>query len=108
MKRTLLFLLLASVAFAQSAPEKPKTAGEQFKNVQVMKDVPASEWFPTMGFIAGSLGVGCDHCHVNPFAADEKPAKKRAREMMKMVQQINAQFFPDMTYRVTCATCHHG
>ena len=108
MKRTLFFLLLASVAFAQSAPEKPKTAGEQFKNVQVMKDVPASEWFPTMGFIAGSLGVGCDHCHVQPFAADDKPAKKRAREMMKMVQQINAQFFPDMTYRVTCATCHHG
>jgi hypothetical protein len=100
--------LLASVAFAQSAPEKPKTAAEQFKNIQVLKDVPANEVFPTMGFIAGSLGVGCDHCHVNPFAADEKPAKKRAREMMKMVQQINAQFFPDMTNRVTCATCHNG
>lgn len=108
MKRTLLFLLLATVSLAQSAPPKPKAAAEEFKNVQVLKDVPASEWFPTMQFIAGSLGVGCDHCHVNPFAADEKPAKKRAREMMKMVQQVNAQNFPDQTYRVTCATCHHG
>ena len=108
MKRTLLFLLLATLSFAQSASEKPKTAAEEFKNVQVLKDVPANEWWPTMQFMAGSLGVGCNHCHVNPWASDEKPAKKRAREMMQMMQQINAQFFPDQTNRVTCATCHHG
>jgi hypothetical protein len=47
---------------AAAAPEK--TAGETFKNVQVLKDIPASKFMPTMFFIAASLGVGCDHCHV--------------------------------------------
>jgi hypothetical protein len=61
-----------------------------------------------MAFIAGSLGVGCEHCHLNPFASDEKPAKKRAREMMRMVQAINQQNFPDQPNRVTCMTCHRG
>ena len=42
-----------------SAPEK--TAGEVMKNVQVLKDAPASEWNSVMFFIAGSLGVGCEH-----------------------------------------------
>jgi len=110
----LLSLLLAS-AFAQTVPpatpaDKPKepTAAQQFKNIQVLKDVPVREWFPTMAFISGSLGVGCDHCHVNPFPKDDKPAKARAREMMRMVQQINAQNFPDQPNRVTCMTCHNG
>ena len=114
MRYALLSLLLAS-AFAQTVPpatpaDKPKepTAAQQFKNIQVLKDVPVREWFPTMAFISGSLGVGCDHCHVNPFPKDDKPAKARAREMMRMVQQINAQNFPDQPNRVTCMTCHNG
>jgi photosynthetic reaction center cytochrome c subunit len=97
-----------SAASSKPAEKKEPTAGEKFKNVQVLKDVPASEWFPTMQFISGALGVGCDHCHVNPFPKDDKPAKARAREMMKMVQAINAQNFSDQQNRVTCMTCHNG
>ncbi|MDP9268656.1 MAG: c-type cytochrome [Acidobacteriota bacterium] len=116
MKHKVLYIVLvASVAFAQTAqpPQKPAdskepTAAQEFKNVQVLKDVPAKEWWSTMAFIAGSLGVGCEHCHVNPFAKDEKPAKARAREMMKMVQAINAQNFSEQQNRVTCMTCHNG
>ena len=111
-----LVLLCAAAGWTQQptptpapAPQKEKTAGEQFKNVQVLKDVPASQWFPTMGFIAGSLGVGCDHCHVNPFSDDKKPEKKKAREMMRMVLAINQQYFADMPgMRVNCQTCHRG
>ena len=95
---------------AAATPEKPKepTASQEFKNIQVLKDVPVKQWFPTMAFIAGSLGVGCEHCHVNPFASDEKPTKKRAREMMRMVAAINQQTFPEQPNRVTCMTCHRG
>lgn len=91
-----------------AAPQKEKTAGEVFKNLQVLKDIPASQMFPTMGFVAGSLGVGCDHCHVNPFAEDKKPEKAKAREMMRMVLVINQQYFADKQNRVTCDTCHRG
>jgi photosynthetic reaction center cytochrome c subunit len=111
---TMLIVLLCGATWAQqppapTPPQKEKTAGETYKNVQVMKDVPASQWLPTMGFIAGALGVGCDHCHVNPFSEDKKPEKKKAREMMRMVAAINQQYFGDMPgMRVNCQTCHRG
>lgn len=115
MRAALAVLVFASVSFAQGTPAapapqppKPKTAAEQFKNVKVLKDVPADQWFTTMAFIAGSLGVGCEHCHVTSFDKDEKPAKDRARDMMRMVAAINAQDFPDQQNRVTCMTCHNG
>lgn len=106
----LVLLLCTTTARPQTATAKPKekTAAEQFKNIQVLKDVPAREFIPTMQFIAGSLGVGCEHCHQSPFSADAKPAKLRAREMMRMVMAINAQTFPDQQNRVTCNTCHRG
>jgi hypothetical protein len=66
-----------------------------------------------MFFIAASLGVGCDHCHVTsdngpwPFEKDDKKEKQTAREMMKMMQAINDQNFGGRQ-EVTCATCHQG
>ena len=35
----------------------PKTAVQQFKNIQVLKDIPADQLIPAMQFIAASLGV---------------------------------------------------
>ena len=37
-----------------------KKAEEQFKNIQVLKGVPADQIFPTMQFITASLGVECE------------------------------------------------
>jgi len=96
-----------------AAPAAGQTAGQAFKNVQVLKDVPASKFVPTMFFIAASLGVGCDHCHVTsdngswPMEKDDKKEKQTAREMMKMMQAINDQNFGGRQ-EVTCATCHAG
>jgi hypothetical protein len=101
---------VASTAAQQSAAsDKPvKTAGEAFKNVQVLKRAPADTWFDTMAFIAGSLGVTCDHCHTSAFELDEgNAAKLRARQMMRMVDEINANNF-DGKVVVTCNTCHRG
>jgi len=88
--------------------QQPKTAGEEFKNIQVLKRVPADQWFDTMAFIAGSLGVTCDHCHSAKFETDEgNPAKLKAREMMRMVDSINAGHFGGQNV-VTCNSCHRG
>jgi outer membrane lipoprotein-sorting protein len=106
----LLFLSVVSTSAQQAArDEKPvKTAAEAFKNVQVLKRVPADQWFDTMAFIAGSLGVTCDHCHTSSFELDEgNAAKLKARQMMRMVDEINANNF-DGKIVVTCNTCHRG
>jgi len=99
----------------QQAPPRPpkpgETAGEYFKNVKVLKDIPAEQLRPTMEFIAASLGVRCDHCHVlgpqGGFDKDEKKEKDTARDMMRMVNDINTRAF-EGRQRVGCATCHHG
>jgi hypothetical protein len=88
--------------------QQSKTAGESFKNIQVLKRVPADQWFDTMAFIAGSLGVTCDHCHSSAFETDEgNPNKLKAREMMRMVDDINNRLYGG-TVVVTCNTCHQG
>ena len=96
---------------AQQPPaqnQKVKTAGEAFKNIQVLKDIPEDKWFDTMAFIAGSLGVTCDHCHTSTFENDDgNLAKLKARHMMRMVEGINRQNFGG-SVTVTCNTCHRG
>jgi photosynthetic reaction center cytochrome c subunit len=89
-------------------PEAQNTAGETFKNIQVLKDIPASELIPSMRYVAASLGVGCDYCHAaDHFDNDDKPAKQRARNMMKMMFAINQDNFNGKR-EVTCYTCHRG
>ncbi len=86
----------------------PKKAEEQFKNIQVLKGVPAEQIFPTMQFIAASLGVECEFCHVhNAFDKDDKKPKKTARKMMEMMFAINKDNFEGHR-EVTCYSCHRG
>lgn len=98
-----------SPQLADALQANQKSAAEVFKNIQVLKRVPADQWFDTMAFIAGSLGVTCDHCHSSSsFDVDEgNPAKLKAREMMRMVDEINRNHF-DANTVVTCNTCHRG
>jgi photosynthetic reaction center cytochrome c subunit len=85
-----------------------KTAGEAFKSVEVLADVPADELIPSMRYITFALGVRCEYCHVEGhFDSDEKPAKKRARGMMKMMFAIDNTYFSGHR-AVTCYTCHRG
>ena len=93
----------------QSAPGAgPKTAAEAFKNIQVLKDIPADQLIPSMQFITYSLGVECDFCHVErQFDKDDKKEKKTAREMMTMMFAINKNNFKGER-EVTCNTCHNG
>jgi photosynthetic reaction center cytochrome c subunit len=79
-----------------------------FKNITELKDIPADQLMPAMQFIATSLGVQCDTCHVagKPEADDKRP-KKTAREMIAMTMAINKNAFHGQT-QVTCYSCHRG
>jgi photosynthetic reaction center cytochrome c subunit len=93
---------------AAPPPETQKTAEKQFKNIQVLKDIPADQLIPSMQFIAASLGVQCEFCHVeHEMQKDDKKEKKTARKMIEMELAINKAHF-DNEVEVTCFTCHRG
>jgi photosynthetic reaction center cytochrome c subunit len=101
---------------AQNAEHKavpPRAAGqklaeEQFKNIQVLKGIPADQLIPGMQFIAASLGVDCEYCHDHQaMDSDDKKPKKIARAMMTMMLDIDKNNF-DGRLEVTCYSCHRG
>jgi hypothetical protein len=103
-------LSAVDLSHAQSAPKPPPvvTAAKQYKNIQVLKDLPADQLIPTMRFFAESLGERCSFCHVQgDFASDAKPQKKTARQMILMTKDINKRHKVVMNH-VTCYTCHRG
>lgn len=93
---------------AATGTAAPKTTEQVYKNIQVMKGVPADELIPAMQFITASLGVQCDFCHQeNAFEKDDKESKQTARKMMRMMVAINKENF-DSHREVTCYSCHRG
>jgi photosynthetic reaction center cytochrome c subunit len=98
------------MAQSQDKPpaDTPKTAEQQFKNIQALKDIPAEQLIPTMQFISASLGVECEFCHVeHEMQKDDKKEKVTARKMIEMELAINKSHFKN-EIEVTCYTCHRG
>ena len=101
---------------AQGASATGQTAGEHYKNIQVLKDIPADQLLPTMTFFTASLGVECDFCHVRTTVngrpelepeKDDKQAKLTARKMIAMTFDINKANF-NARPQITCYSCHRG
>jgi photosynthetic reaction center cytochrome c subunit len=85
-----------------------KKAEDQFKNIQTLKGIPADQLIPAMQFIAASLGVECEFCHVEgAMEKDDKKPKQTARKMMEMMFAINKDNFEGHR-EVTCYSCHRG
>lgn len=91
-------------------------AREVFKNITMLKEVPAGRLISIMEFgYARSLGVNCTHCH-NPrsWESEENPRKQIAREMAGMLGTINNDLLkkiPGLRSEnpvVNCTTCHRG
>ena len=109
-KQILVWVGLSAAAAAQllQAQADGKTAEQVFKNITQLKGTPADQLAPAMQFIASSLGVECTFCHVQgKMEADDKPAKKTARQMMAMAAAINQANFGGRQ-QITCYSCHHG
>jgi photosynthetic reaction center cytochrome c subunit len=103
-------LLFCRVTPAQTRPPEPRedqAAENVFKNIQALKGMRAGDLQGAMSFIASSLNVDCDYCHEQDFSKDEKKEKLRAREMIRMVRQINEGSFQGKN-TVNCFTCHQG
>ena len=112
----ILGMAVSSTIIAGHASQSPqagsgsavKTAAQQYKNIQVLKSIPADQLMPAMQFITASLGVECDFCHVErEFDKDDKKEKQTARKMMQMMFAINQNHF-EGEREVTCNTCHRG
>lgn len=110
-----LFLISAGsfLASGQTVPGNPalskaKMTEEAYKNIHVLKGIPADQLIPAMQFITSSLGVECSYCHVEgAFEKDDKKAKATARKMMEMMFAINHDNFEEKR-EVTCYSCHRG
>jgi hypothetical protein len=106
-------LVLASAGAFLKAADEPQTIEQVYKNIQVLKGIPAAEISQDMTFISVALGVTCAYCHTpsgpwpQGFEKDDIKAKQTAREMIRMTRQINEASFAGRS-AVTCATCHAG
>jgi hypothetical protein len=96
------------------AGREDKPAEQVFKNVQVLKGVPAGRLLNVMGAYTRALGVRCDFCHVfGEWEKDDKETKQAARDMMHMTADINAELKKIKAIEadnptVNCSTCHRG
>lgn len=127
MKRFIAIGCSAAICLLQSgvsARVEAQEHREEFTNLTVLpKDIPPEELRSLMNTFTRALGVRCVHCHVGEegkphkdedFAKDDKPAKSKAREMMRMTQDLNDKYLANLAdraeppVRVQCATCHHG
>lgn len=92
-------------------------AGEVFKNVQMMKTVPAGQFLTVMDQgIGRALSRGCNECHITTdWASDSLARKRTARTMMDVVQGINSTQLTKLgpgrggaPRSIQCVTCHRG
>jgi Photosynthetic reaction centre cytochrome C subunit len=98
------------------AGQENKPAEEVFKNIQMLKGMPAGRLLRVMemGF-ARSLGVNCTHCHVaDAWEKEDKPTKQITRDMNAMVTVINNEQLKKIKNLkgpnsiINCTTCHRG
>lgn len=86
---------------------REKRAEQEYKNIQMLKGLPAERVTKVMFAFKNSLGVECTYCHVKDhFEKDDKAAKQVARKMIAITRDANAKL--GGAGRVTCFTCHRG
>jgi hypothetical protein len=123
MRRRLLWLGLLTVAGPLAAQAPGKWPPDSLINTKVIPhNTPVNQVIGTMRNFTSALGVRCHNCHAGEegtpldqtdFASDKKRAKLVARQMMRMVEEINHRLDtiperPTPAVQVTCRTCHRG
>ncbi len=109
---------------SQPPSSQPPPSPWKAKNLEFFpKDITREALTQKMREFSLGLGVRCQYCHVGGdgvsfegvvFDSDEKPAKRVARAMLRMTDQLNAVALAQLPSRaeprvsVECATCHRG
>ena len=119
--------LLAALAFglilvlpSPSAAQIP----DEFTNLRVLpEDIAPDDLLQVMRGFSLELGVRCQYCHVGgdgvsfegvEFPSDDDPDKRKARFMLRMVNNLNNTVLPliperdEPSVEITCKTCHRG
>lgn len=115
---TLLTLTIVACVAASKIPAQKE------RNLKVLpKDISDTKLDSIMHTYNKALGVKCNYCHVPvtgfadsiDFASDKVDKKEKARDMMRMVIDINSRYFPyqpgerpEYLNTITCITCHRG
>jgi len=122
-KMILTFFIILSLSVLQSQAQDRWQWPEHPLNIKVLpSDLTADQLRDAMREFSSSLGVRCNYCHVGEegkpfsvwdFAADDNPNKKRAREMILMIYDIDEHLYNiepsgDQRVNVSCYTCHRG
>jgi len=117
------FLCLIVLSSAPGYTQDTWTWPEKPKNLQVLpKDWSGTRLRPVMFGFTRALGVRCSYCHKGEegkplstydFASDDNPNKNRAREMLRMLNDIEEHLKKiepsgDKRVNMWCHTCHHG
>ena len=119
-----IILLLSVPITIVAATTKTKAPEEKFVNLKILpKNISSKDLQKIMvDDFEDGLGVACNFCHSADkatgqldFAADGKPEKEIAREMMRTTIGINKKFFKikhpmigSDGLTVICNTCHNG
>lgn len=120
-KKILVLAPVATLLLAGSFNFKQKE-----RNLKVLpKDISDAKLDSIMNSYNKALGVSCDFCHSKlpvlafgskdtlNYASDNNPMKENARDMIRLVIDINSKYFyfdknqrPEYLHTVTCITCH--
>ena len=105
-----IFALIFFVPKGEMQTKQFETAGQKFKNIKILNDMPADQMGKVMNMMAASLGVNCAFCHGSNDGGFEKEGfehKDIARQMLKMTFEMNKNYFEGRP-GVGCNTCHQG
>ena len=118
--RTRYVSLLLALATAACLSTQPKPAS-QWRNLKVLpQDISHDDLIALMRGWSQSLGVSCDHCHVQlpplngrermDFVTDSEKPKNITRAMLKLTRRMDADVanLARNGGTVTCYTCHRG
>ncbi len=118
MKKFVVVPFLLAVIFISVAAIQPNAT---YKNLQVLpQNISDDSLDMYMDMFSDGLGVNCEFCHVKiddnnwDMATDEKEEKQVARHMLRMMFDINKNYFSfedeseNKPLVVTCNTCHKG
>jgi len=106
------FAIFACVFFATkgNTQTKTETAGQKFKSIKVLNEMPADQMGKVMNMMSASLGVNCKFCHASNDGDYEKEGfehKDMARQMLRMTFDLNKNYFEGRP-EINCNSCHQG